>query len=546
MEISWKVYIPALGLLFILILGAAFLVLKPYLLPATNSGIDPTLVMLLTLHVQQDEIATQVAFELGAEPVIESAPTMEKTSAVTIEPPPATQVIATSQPGETAVPTMTIPAPDGYLVYMIQTGDTLKSLRRRFEVEEESIISAEPLMKNGYLKPGVVVYIPFDPTLHAYAPDQLLLPDTAVVDGYLDAGFDLEGYVNQAGGYLNRYVEGTRGEFKTGVQIIQEISDMHSISPKLLLAILEYQSGWVYGDDYSMLIDKYPIGYGMSTAPGLYEELYIAARELGKGYYWWREGMWPEVFLEDEEPLPLHPAINAGTAAISNLMAGLYDRQDWVVVLYGQDSLTNLYTQMFGDPFEAVAALPDQIPYGLSQPELALPFQPGEDYHLTSGPHRAWGHGSPWAAIDFAPADALTGCTVSPFWVTSMAPGLVVRSANGQVLVDLDMDGDESTGWVLLYLHIAAKDRVSVGTTLNTDDRIGHASCEGGVASGSHVHIARKYNGEWITAGGPVPLVMSGWETVSAMAEYGGYLIRNSKVVYAYPYSIAESRIWRD
>jgi hypothetical protein len=122
----------------------------------------------------------------------------------------------------------------------------------------------------------------------------------------------------------------------------------------------------------------------------------------------------------------------------------------------------------------------------------------------------------------------------------------VVRSEEGKVLVDVDMDGDESTGWVIFYLHIANKDRVPAGTVLAVDDRIGHASCEGGVATGSHVHLARKYNGEWITAGGPVPLVLSGWKTVSGMAEYGGYLIRNSKIIYAYPYSIAESRIWRD
>ena len=177
-----------------------------------------------------------------------------------------------------------------------------------------------------------------------------------------------------------------------------------------------------------------------------------------------------------------------------------------MTVLYGQDSFTNLYSQMYGDPFEAVALLPEQIPYGLTQPELVLPFQPGEDYHLTSGPHRAWGYGSPWAAIDFAPADALTGCTVSPFLgdFDGTGTGLCVLPTARCWLIWIWMEM-KSTGWVIFYLHVAAKDRVPVGTTLNIDDRIGHASCEGGVASGSHVHIARKYNGEWITAGGPIP-----------------------------------------
>lgn len=546
MEIGWKVYVPVLGILFLIFIGVAFLFLRPYLIPVSSSGIDPTLEMLLTLHFHEDEIATKVAEQLGTQPVLQPTPMIETTPQETIEPPQPTKVANTPKPGDTPVPTVTIQAPDGYVVYTIQTGDTLKGLRRRFEVDAQDIISADPLPDTAFLPPGVVAYIPFDPLLHTYGPDERLLPDTAIVDGLLDVGFDLESYISEAGGYLSRYAEQTNGEVKSGVEIIREVSQLHSISPKLLLAILEYQSGWVFGDDYSMVIDKYPIGYGMSTAPGLYEELYIAARELGKGFYWWREGLWPEVYLDEEQPLVLHPAINAGTAAVSNLMAGLYDRQDWVTVLYGTDSLTNQYIDMFGDPFVQAAELPDQIPFGLTQPEMELPFQPGEDYHLTSGPHRAWGHGSPWAAIDFAPADALTGCTVSPFWVTSMTAGLVLRSEDGKVLVDLDMDGSEGTGWVLFYLHIAAKDRVAAGTELQVDDRIGHASCEGGVASGSHVHIARKYNGEWITAAGPVPLVLSGWETMGAMAEYGGYLIRDSKIIYAYPYSIAESRIWRD
>ncbi|MEE4195274.1 MAG: hypothetical protein V2J07_08765 [Anaerolineae bacterium] len=533
-------------LVILILLGVAFLLVRPYLTPANSSGIDPTLVMLLTLHVHQDEINTQVAAQLATSAPQNALPVTTGTLQASIVPPQATATVNTPQPGQTPLPSPTIEVPAGHIAYIIQTGDTLKGIRRRFEVDETRIVSAEPLPKDAFLAPGTVVFIPFDPLLHAYGPDTILLPDVAVVNGLLDAGFDIETYVQQSGGFLSRYVEESRGEYKSGVQIVEEIANLHSISPKLLLAVLEYQSGWVMSDEYSMAADRYPIGYGLSTAPGLYEELYIAARELGKGYYWWRDGSWPEIYLDDEEPLILHPSINAGTSALSTLMAGLYNRQNWTTVLYGPDSFTNLYTRMFGDPFIAAAGLPDLIPFGLMQPTLELPFQNNEDYHLTSGPHRAWGHGSPWAAVDFAPADGLVGCAVSPFWVTSMSAGVVVRSEEGKVLVDLDMDGDERTGWVLFYLHIATNDRVAVGTTLNVNDRIGHASCEGGVASGSHVHIARKYNGEWITAGGPVPLVMSGWKTVSAMAEYGGYLIRDGKVVYSYPYSVAESRISRD
>jgi hypothetical protein len=89
-----------------------------------------------------------------------------------------------------------------------------------------------------------------------------------------------------------------------------------------------------------------------------------------------------------------------------------------------------------------------------------------------------------------------------------MAPGLIVRSGNGIVVIDLDGDGYEQTGWAVLYLHIATKDRIALGSWVETGDMIGHPSCEGGVTTGTHVHIARRYNGEWIPADQTLPFVL--------------------------------------
>jgi len=37
-------------------------------------------------------------------------------------------------------------------------------------------------------------------------------------------------------------------------------------------------------------------------------------------------------------------------------------------------------------------------------------------------------------------------CYVSPNWVTAAAPGVIARSGEGYVVLDLDGDGDEHTG----------------------------------------------------------------------------------------------------
>ena len=154
-------------------------------------------------------------------------------------------------------------------------------------------------------------------------------------------------------------------------------------------------------------------------------------------------------------------------------------------------------------------------------------------WSFSGGPHGAWEHDGSYAALDFAPAASEPGCIKSNAWVVSSASGLVVRSGNGLVVLDLDGDGHEQTGWVLIHLHVSTEGRAPVGTWVDKGDRLGHPSCEGGLATGTHVHIARKYNGEWIAADGPMPFVLSGWTVHAGEAAYKGTLTRGDLVVTA-------------
>jgi murein DD-endopeptidase MepM/ murein hydrolase activator NlpD len=129
--------------------------------------------------------------------------------------------------------------------------------------------------------------------------------------------------------------------------------------------------------------------------------------------------------------------------------------------------------------------------------------------------------------------------------VTAAAPGLIVRSDHGVVVEDLDGDGYEQTGWDLVYLHIATIGRVPVGTYVQQNDRIGHASCEGGIATGTHLHFVRKYNGEWVAADGPIPFVLSGWTVHQGEAPYAGTMTRGSQKIIADPVGQLKSVIIR-
>ena len=357
---------------------------------------------------------------------------------------------------------------------------------------------------------------------------------------------DVKAFIDQAGGYLSTYSEwlGTT-QWTTGAQIIERVALENSINPRLLLAILEYQSGWVYGQPASLVATDYPLGYLQANRKGLYAQLAWAVDQLSVGYYGWREGTLTQIEFPDGVSARLAPSLNAGTVALQYYFARAFVIEDWVKTLDPQLGFMALYIKMFGDPWQHDQAYEPLFPVGLEQPPLILPFFVGQLWSMTGGPHGAWAHAGSQAALDFSPAREVSGCVESDAWVLAAISGVVTRSDNGVVVIDVDGDGDERTGWDLMYLHIATNGRVGLGSRLQTGDLIGHPSCEGGISTGTHVHIARKYNGEWIAADGPLPFNLDGWVAQAGTEPYQGKLIRDGQTVIASIYGSYESRITR-
>ena len=121
-----------------------------------------------------------------------------------------------------------------------------------------------------------------------------------------------------------------------------------------------------------------------------------------------------------------------------------------------------------------------------------------------------------------------------------------IKYSSHPQVIDQDDDGYEQTGWTLLYLHIATKDRIEVGDWVEVGDRIGHPSCEGGRSTGTHVHVARRHNGEWVPADGALPFTLSGWEARAGTIAYKGWLIRGNEILYANTAATYETQITRD
>lgn len=451
----------------------------------------------------------------------------------------------TATPGASSPGTWLTPQPGTTLPpysYVSQSGDTLSALAARFSVNSDEINPVQPA--TGLLTLGQVLTIPN--RLGAAPYPSAALPDSAIIYSPAVGDFNIGDYIAQQGGYLSSYGEKVDDEWLSGAEIIRRVALESSINPKLLLAFLEFRSGWVRGQPFAYTQADYPIGFYVPDYKGLYLELCLVAKELNLGYYGWRQGSLTELTFPDGAHVRISPSLNAGSVAAQLLTSMFYRHQsDWLEALYGPNGSLALYASMFGDPWKAAAGVEPLFPDGLAQPDLELPFASGEYWSLTSGPHISWRTGTPRGALDFAPITGEPPCVVSRAWVRASAAGRVVRAERGVVALDLDGDGLEQTGWVLIYMHIAEQDRVALGVWVEAGAPLGHPSCEGGTATGTNVHLARKYNGEWLAADGPLPMVLSGWIAHQGELSYEGTLEKDGQIVTAHPDGSAGSTIIR-
>jgi len=412
--------------------------------------------------------------------------------------------------------------------HVIQPGDTLGSIALQYGVGLDALMQANGLSDADLLSPGDALYIPA-PSPGEQGSDFKIIPDSEMVYGPANAFFDVYAFVQHESGYLATYSEDVNGINLSGSQIVTLVSQKYSVNPRLLLALLEHQSGWV--TESSPVNTEYPLGLLDPSHNSLYHQLTWTANTLNRGYYLWRVNALATWVLADGSVLPIASTINAGTAAIQGYFAGLDDMYSWQgnTTAFG---LFQTYFFLFGNPFDL--AIEPLVPANLKQPEMQLPFESGKVWSFTGGPHGGWDNGSAWAALDFGPPGEFAGCTPSDEWVVAVADGWIVRTGDGVVIQDLVGDGLEQTGWVVFYMHIERRDRVIPKSYVNAGDRIGHPSCEGGLSNGTHLHIARKYNGEWIAADGITPFQFEGWYSSGTAEEYDGFLTKGEQTIEAW------------
>ena len=444
-------------------------------------------------------------------------------------------------PTPTALPERPQYTPGELVEYIVQTGDTLPALASHFNTTVDRILAENTFIPKDAttLPTGMPMQIPIY-YRSFWGSAYQIIPDSHFVNGPLAMDFDTDVFIAQYPGWLNGYQEYAGGKTRSAGGVIDYVAQNFSVSPRLLLALIEFRAGGLSQPELPEEKTTYPLGYQSSDHKGLYLQLVWLANQLNNGYYQWRTGDLIEFDLSDGTTVRPDPWQNAATVSIHMLFNQFYSGEEYQQAI-GPIGFAETYRQLFGDPWEK--DIP-HIPGSLQQPLFTLPFEGGNIWAYTGGPHTGWGNGAPFAALDFAPPSKTGGCFYSLKWVTAIAPGLIIRSGSGVVTLDLDEDGDERTGWVILYLHMSNNERVAAGTHVEMGDPIGHPSCEGGTSTGTHIHVARKYNGEWMVADSVLPFMMEGWIPHNGDAAYLGTLTRFEQTVIASNIGNLQSNIY--
>ena len=428
----------------------------------------------------------------------------------------------------TPVPAMPLPTPPSPLIdyYVIQPGDTLSGISLAYDVAIDDLLAMNGLASDSaIIQIGQTLHVPLQ--VSRTGPKTRLLPDSEVVYSPAYAEFDLASFIAAQGGLLANFSQVVGGETMDGAALITRVAEKYSVGPRVLLALLEFYGGWVTQNDPS---SAYPLGLANPYGDDLHLQLSWTANRLNEGYYSYKRTGSMAIRFRNGSRAIVPAGLNAGTAAIQNVLAVHTNWDTWLTQVEPTGFLAT-YRALFGEPAEV--AIEPLIPINLTQPDLQLPWEKGTTFYYSGGPHPTYIDSGSWAAVDFGPPDVLGSCFYSREPVTAAADGRLVLTRNGAMHLDLDGDGLLHTGWVLFYLHLVADGQLEDGQMVSRGTPLGVASCEGGRSNSSHLHFARRYNGEWMAAGGPVPLVLSGWQVQAGPGQYDGRMVRGGEIKVA-------------
>lgn len=317
-------------------------------------------------------------------------------------------------------------------------------------------------------------------------------------------GPEIQAFLEARGSPLKdaRFQVGARSH--SFADVLVSLSSLYSLSPQLLLSLIDLQSGLVSSAQASPEQLAWAMGYRGDGGGrrGLYSQLRWAARELRyavRDYALSGDGPPPPLLFADGTRQDVAPDLPFSRYVLARVLAPTLAPGSLGARL---DGLVNAHARLFGDPRLAPADWPP-----LAAPFLTRPME--ENFPITSffdhdapflqkngSLHTYWGRAE--TDVNFA-YDGHTG------WDYGMGPPDRVLAAGGGVVTFAGNsdDGcatparavviDHGNGYRTLYWHLASIE-VEAAQAVAAGDVIGVAG-ESGCAVGAHLHLQVQYLG---------------------------------------------------
>ncbi|QSX77879.1 M23 family metallopeptidase [Agrilutibacter solisilvae] len=315
--------------------------------------------------------------------------------------------------------------------------------------------------------------------------------------------FDIPAYLGKHAPHLRPHAE-----------VISHWAGYSGISPKVLIALMEQQSGVVSrrGGAQSM---RRPFG-ALSKATGFNEQTRDVALALRRSLY--------------APPVPAVTPKGLATLSSANPLQALYLRageSSASAALLGDGAFQLVYGRLFNGPRKATTS--GRFSHGDVNTKagpvngfLQFPFPRGQSWHV-GGAHTNTGSGSwPMSSLDMSQGGGW-GSYQGNTWVVASAAGYFKRHSS--CFAEVVHTG----GWSTTYYHMMnlqygtgayVYKNYGIGNPANTTSQ---ALCNGGSSTGPHEHWSLKYNGSHYHLNG---VYLSGFQITALGSSYDTYCSR--------------------
>ncbi|RDH42249.1 M23 family metallopeptidase [Zooshikella ganghwensis] len=295
--------------------------------------------------------------------------------------------------------------------------------------------------------------------------------------------FDLAQYLAQHAPHLSQYAE-----------VISHWSGFTSISPKVLLALMEQQSGIITNSSATEADLQSPFG-NLSVKVGFDVQIEIIAKRLAKLHYHPSKSS-ASLNAQTADTLQLNQAQTINQLFTQNEASGEFTTTSDASNL---QRFIETYNRLFPNELSNSTTSLTEHNYVQLPPDsmFQLPFPVGEYWHI-GGAHTNTGSGNrPLSSLDFNNGGNW-GSDTSNQWVSAAASGVA------KVHSSCSLEITHQNGWSTHYYHLSnikvrTGDQVSINQPIaNYASNKSQALCNGGHSTGPHQHFSLKLQGRYI------------------------------------------------